>query len=147
MVMRIAFQAAMRAAAITLLTDYKASTSGNLQIYPGRPASIYPPTAFPDAVNETTILTGPKMRQRTVRVELIVIHGLFDSAEAVAQKDIFVDGFMDWVTDRYHAAGAATLISQISSDDIPFYIPEWLPPDKQRAYYATQINLEGYANG
>lgn len=144
---RIPFQTAMRAAAVQLLADFKADFGTNLQIYPGRPRSIFPPTAFVDSINEVIRMTGPTLRQRTPQVQVLVLHGLFDAADTVAQRDAFVDAFLDWVTDRYHAAGANTLIAGVSTDDDPTYVPDWLAPENQRSYYATRITLEGFATG
>lgn len=133
----------MRAAAIELVTDYAASASVKLQVYPGRPATIYPPTAFVDGIRETINYTG--LNQRVPTADVIVMFGLYDSAEAVAQKDAFVDGFVDWVFDRFHAAGANTLISVTEIEDLPSFVNEWVPPERQKTYYATRIALEGLA--
>lgn len=139
----MSFQAAIRAAVVTLLTEYAADAEITLQVYPGRPLSLYPPSAFVDGIRETIIYSGFTLRQRTPIVEVIVVHGTFDSAETVAQRDAFVDGFLDWVTARYHAAGANTTIGLAGVSDIPSYVPDWLPPDKQRVFFATQLTLEG----
>lgn len=139
------FQADARAAAVTLLTEYAVDASIRLQAYPGRPRSINPPTAFVDSIRERITYTGPTLRQRVPSVDLIVIHGLFDSKDAVDQKDAFVDGFLDWVNTRYHQAGANTLIGATETEDEPNYIPDWLPPEQQRVYYATRLTLEGLA--
>lgn len=135
----------MRAAAVTMLEAYAASASVKLQVYRARPRSINPPTAFVDRIHEAISDTGISLRQRTPTVEVIVIHGLFDSGDTVDQKDAFVDGFLDWVAVNYHAAGANTLIAGVATDDIPAYVPDWMPPHQQETYYATQISLEGYA--
>lgn len=140
---RIAFQAAMRAAAVELLTDYAASESVTLQVYPARPRSINPPTAFVDALNERISYTGLNQRQPTA--DVIVVHGLFDSKVAADQRDAFVDGFIDWNLDNLHAAGANTTCAVIEVDDLPNYVPEWMPPENQRTFYATRITLEGLA--
>ena len=138
------FRADVRAAAVTLLTDYATGAGLRLQVYPARPRTITPPTAFIDNVREERTFTG-HLVQRTPTVELIVLHGLFDSKDAVEQGDAFVDGFLAFVDDRYHAAGAATLIGAVSTEDNPTYVPDWLPPEQQRTYYGTQVNLEGFA--
>ena len=52
---RVAFQAAARAGAVQLLTDYKADSGIGLQIYPGRPRSINPPSAFVDRIYESIV--------------------------------------------------------------------------------------------
>jgi hypothetical protein len=140
---RIAFQTLMRAAAVSLLTDYAAAESLRLQVYPGRPRSVNPPTAFVDAIRETISYTA--LNQRSPIADVIVVHGIFDSKEAADQKDAFVDGFIDYVMDRYHAPGANTLAVITETEDLPDYVPEWMPPNEQRTYYATRISLEGLA--
>jgi len=138
----------MRAACVTLLTDYAASASVKLQVYPGRPASIFPPTAFVDRVRERIAYIGPTLMQRTPQVDVVVIHGAFDSKEAADQKDAFVDGFLAWQVTRFHQAGANTLIAVTATEDDPNYVPDWMPLNregKQSMYYATLIQLEGLA--
>ena len=140
---RVAFQTAVRAAAVTLLTDYKEAASINLQIYRARPATIRPPTAFVDEIAETITYTA--LHQRVPTASVVVLHGLFDHGDTVDQRDAFVDGFLDWCLDRYHAAGANTLLAVTEVRDEPAYVPEWLSPENQRTYYATRIELEGFA--
>lgn len=139
----IGLQAATREAAVTLLRSFGGYRELKLSVYPGRPKSIAPPHAFVDRLTETVEYTG--LRQRRVVAEVVVIHGLFDSADAVAQKDEFVDGFMDWAYDNFHAAGANTSLGLIAVEDEPNYIPDWQAPEVQRTYYATRISLEGRA--
>lgn len=135
----------MRAASVALLSGYAADASVTLQVYPARPRSIYPPTAFVDSLRETLPTDGSMLVRRLPIAEVIVIHGLFDSKEAADQKDAFVDGFIDWTLDRLHQAGANTTIAVTSTEDIPDYVPEWFPPAEQKTYYATRISLEGLA--
>lgn len=139
------FQADIRAASVALLTAYAQDASIKLQVYPGRPKSIYPPSAFVDAIRESIIYTGVLLRQRRPTVDVIVVHGIFDSMEAVNQKDVFVDGFLDWATANYHAAGGNTLVGVTETEDLPNWFPDWLPPERQVVYYATRIVLEGLA--
>lgn len=138
------FRRATRAAAVTLLEGYKAAHDEALrQIYPGRPASIYTPCAFVEAINESDITYTAQMVQRTPRVDVRVVHGTFDSAEAVAQQDDFVDGFFSYVLGLKHAAGSRTLIAVVAIQDEPGWVPEWLPIDQQRSYYSSVVVLEG----
>ena len=148
-VTRVPFRTDCRAAAVTLLTEFAAQTSPatKLQVYPGRPRSINPPTAFVDGIRESYSYTNVTWRLRTPTVEVIVLWGLFDSKVAVDQADAFADAFLDWVTDRYHAAGANTTIAISSIEDDPTYVPDWLPPAEQRTYFASRISLEGFAGG
>ena len=143
---RVAFQAAARAGAVQLLTDFKADSGIGLQIYRGRPKSINPPTAFVDSINETLTEFLVATRQRVPSVEVIVLHGVFDYGDTVDQRDAFVDGFLDWVADRYHAFGANTLVAVTDVTDIPVYVPDWQQPQDQRQYYGTRITLEGFAS-
>lgn len=143
---RYAFDTALRAASMSLLEGYKADVGIKLQTYPGRPASVNPPTAFVDRMLARIEQTA-HLFQRYPRVEVLVLHGLFDSKEAVDQRDAFVDGFFDWVRDNIDAAGANTEVYMVAEEDVPVYVPDWLPPEKQRAYYATRITLEGFAGG
>jgi hypothetical protein len=137
-------QAATRTAAVSLLDGYSTFAGIGLQMYRARPASIRPPTGFVDTVGESIEYVGHLM-QRTPRAEVVVIHGLFDSGDAADRKDAFVDGFIAWTRDRIHEAGANTQIQVTATEDVPNYVPEWLPPEQQRTYYASLITLEGYA--
>jgi len=140
-------QADVRAAAVTLLTDYAADAGTNLQCYPGRPRSIFPPTAFVDSIRETISYVGITLRQRAPEAEVIVLHGRFDTLDTAQQRDAFVDGFLDWINARYHAAGANTLIAAVSVDDIPGYVPDWplATEEMRQSYYGTRITLGGFA--
>jgi hypothetical protein len=144
---RIPFQTAMRAAAVQLLTDFKADMGIGLQIYPGRPRTIYPPSAFVDSIDEALETVLGNLNDRNPTVSLVVVHGQFDSADTVAQRDAFVDAFIEWVTDRPHQAGGQTLISVTAVADIPSFVPDWIRPEDQRTYYATQITIGGIAQG
>lgn len=139
---RVPFQTEMRAAAVQLLTDFRQAFDVKLQIYPGRPASINPPCAFVDAMRERIEFDG--LRQRVVQCDLKVVWGLFDSKEAVDQRDAFMDAFIDWTSDRYHAAGGSTVLEPRSTEDDPTFVAEWLPAERQLPWFATTITLEGF---
>jgi hypothetical protein len=152
MVTRIAFETEMRAAAVALLEAYVIDAGLQLQVYRARPNSLFPPAAFVDRMSESAEYPGGvTWRQRTVSCEILVIHGLFDSGGAVDQRDAFVDGFFDWVTDTVHAAGANTTIAAVSVNDEPAWSPDWRPANFTNGpvptYYATRITLEGFAGG
>lgn len=140
-------QAAYRAAAVQLLKDYAAYADINLSVYPARPRTIMPPHAFVDRIIETFTPLAGLIDQGTPLVEVVVVHGLFDSMDAANQKDAFVDGFLPWVRERYHAAGANSLIRVSATEDLPDWVPDWIAPQSgtpPRTYYATQITLEGF---
>jgi len=138
---RYAMQTAMRAAAVDFMEDYASAASIKLQVYPARPRSINPPTAFVDVIRETITYTA--LNQRRPQAEVVVIHRIFDSMEAANQRDAFVDGFIDWAMDNVHGAGANTTIAVVDVEDVPDYIADWMPPAQQETYYASRITLEG----
>jgi hypothetical protein len=142
---RIPVETQARVAAVELLADYAADVGLALRVWPGRPTQLFPPTAFVDAINEVLSDYTVTHRQRRVQVQVLVLHGTYDAADTVQQRDAFVDGFLDWVADRFHAAGGNTLIEATQVVDDPAYLPDWLPADVSRVYYATRIVLEGFA--
>ena len=137
-------QAAYRAAAVDFLSGFATDLDMTLQVYPGRVRTIYPPTAFVDSINTVFTPFVGLIDQATPQVLITVIFGLFDSKDAVTQRDQFVDDFHSWVADKYHQAGANTLIRVSELQDLPDYVPEWLPPEQQKTYYAVQITMEGF---
>jgi hypothetical protein len=146
MMTRIPFETYMRAAAVQMLTDYAQDTSTTLQIYPGRPLTVNPPTAFIESMSED-ITWSPGLRQRTVRIEIRIVWGLFDSAEAVAQRDYFIDNFVDWVSDRPHEAWGTTVIEPRVITDDPNFVADWMPVERQKSLFASTLTLEGFAGG
>ena len=143
--LRVQYQTAMRSGSVTLLENYAADAAIRLQVYPARPRSIYPPTAFIDSIGETLDYTG--LRQRHPQAEVVVVHGIFDTQEAAEQRDAFVDGFIDWVTDHPEGSGAGNLIWVAETSDLPTFVPDWVAPENQKTYYATRIVLEGLSLG
>jgi hypothetical protein len=141
------FRADVRAAAVSLMEGYKTANPGALrQVYPGRPASIYPPTGFVDAINEGSILYTQGTVQRNPVAEIILIQGIFDTDEAATAQDALVDGFLAYVRDNLHQAGGSTLITITSISDIPNYEPDWIVSpraDNPMIYYASRLSLEG----
>lgn len=135
------FRQEIRAATVALLEGYRTAASAKLQIYPGRPTSIYPPTAFIESINEATIdyFQGP--RRRAPSVGIILIQADFDSKDAVTQQDELVDDFIDYVTTNKHAAGGATLVTLSAVVDLPNYQPDWIVDAP--FYFASRLTLEG----
>lgn len=145
---RYALAAATRDASVDLLRAYASSAGVKLQTYPGRPNSLVPPSAFVDRMTEQITHTV-SIRQRICRAEVLVIHGVFDTKEAVTQRDDFVDGFMEWCEENLDAAGANTTLELVAVDDEPAWSPDWRPANVTNGpnpiYYATRITLEGFA--
>jgi hypothetical protein len=136
------FRADVRAAAVSLMEGYKTANPGALrQVYPGRPASIYPPTGFVDAVNEGSITYTQGPILRTPVAEIVLIQGLFDSEEATTAQDALVDGFLAYVRANLHEAGGSTLVTIAGIVDVPNYQPDWITDAP--IYYASRLSLEG----
>ena len=141
-------EAMYRAAAVTLLTDCATNASVNLQVYRGRPMSIFPPTGFVDSMSdETPPFPGTSsLYQHNRLIEVVLIWGLFDSGEAVDQRDAFVQAFHDWTRARVHSASAESLIGPRSLSDVPSFLPDWgSEAQRETTYFATRILLEGFA--
>lgn len=142
---RIAFQTKLRAACVSLLTTHATTASINLQIYPGRPMTLYPPTAFIDRIDERLDYTA-QLRQRHPVAQVIAVWGTYDSAEAVAQRDAFVDAWLDVVTDDPHEAHANTTVALNQIVDEPVFNPDWgSEAQRNTSYYATRFYVEGLA--
>jgi hypothetical protein len=149
------FSADLRAAAVDLLKDFADSVVGTppddhpavvgLSVYRARPVSIQAPHAFVDGIREGITYYGPTTFQRNPTVDVIVCHALFDSGDAADQRDRFVDGFLSWVAVLPHAAGANTTVGIEEVEDLPDYVPDWLPPAQRKTYYATRFGLRGLA--
>lgn len=146
MAIRIPFETYMRQAAVQMLRDFAQDASIGLQTYEGRPRSINPPTAYVERMRES-IIWSPGLRQRTVQLDIRVLWGLFDSREAVLQRDTFIDQFIDWTSDRPHVAFGSTVIEPRSVEDDPDFTPDWLPSGNETAYFSSTLTLEGFAGG
>lgn len=119
----------------------------SLQWYPGRPRSVNAPCGFVERIIEAIEYPGPVLMRREPVVEVVLLHGLFDSKVAVDQADAFVDGFLAYVAARVHEAGANTTVGVVSVEDDPTYVNDWVRPEEQRTWYATRIALKGLALG
>lgn len=150
--LRIAFREKLRDAVVDLLRDYGDDRELKLSVYRARPKSIAPPHAFIDRVTERVEYIGPVQMRRVPQVEVVVIHRVFDGADAADQADRFVDGFLDWQADRPHSADPNTVLAVVSVEDDPYYSADWIAKDFSRggqqlveSYYATRLTLEGLA--
>ena len=99
-----------------------------------------------DAINETVTYTG--LRVRIVTADIVVIHGLFDSKDTTAQKDAFVDAFMDMgdrlaarQRQRRHRPGDGHRGRSRTTSPIGCH------PRSSGRYYATHITYEGHTQG
>lgn len=144
-VTRIATSSRARAAAVELLEAFKADFGTPLQIYRARPRSVRPPTAFVDALEEEDTYYVGMHHDRTVRVAVMVLHGLYDSGEAADNRDAFVDAFFDWVLEHRDQLDPKADIRIRDMVDDPTFVNDWVPPNEQRTYYGTRITLEGFA--
>lgn len=143
---RVALQTGARAGAVTLLSGYAASVGIKLQIYRARVGQFSPPTAYVESLTEGTDDFSKDESQRSVSVLIRVVWGVFDSGDAVDQRDRFVDGFYAYVADNgAHAFGPNTTCSWRSVSDDPDFTADWIEGDT-RPKFATAITLEGFAS-
>lgn len=122
-----------------LFAGYKSSASSTVQTYGGRPASLYPPTLFIDAINESQIIStrGPRLREPAV--DVIAVRGLFDSEEAADAQDDLVDDFLDYVRAHFDIAGGGTIVQATRVEDLPGFVPDWI--ENAPVYYASRVTL------
>lgn len=138
-----AVQSNMRTAAVEFMNDFTQDAGIKLQVYRARPATIYPPTGFVDRMGDQLVsFVASTIFQHVAFAEVVILHGEFDHGDTVDQRDRFVDGFLDWVRTRFHQAGANTLIAVRTVEDDPTYVPDWIPVERRKTYYATTIRLE-----
>jgi hypothetical protein len=152
----------MRAAVVGLLETYAASLPQplKLQVWPGRPASIHPPTAFVEDTREERLPYGDSSTGaavRTAQMDVVLLHGprlpgggSFDSSDAVGQADRIVDGVTALVDATTFAIGGNTTLSAVRVQDISQYVPDWIGGGgglerDLASYYATRITLEAYS--
>jgi len=129
------------------LQAFKSASGLNLQIYPGRPATLHPPAIWQDVRRDTIEFRGThdtNFMDHTMVVELIALHGLFDSAEAVTQRDAFMDAFESYVRNNRDVglAGPNSALLRMRLVDIPNFTPDWVPERERTTYYATLITME-----
>jgi len=129
------------------LQAFKADSGLKLQIYPGRPASLHPPSIWQDERRDSVEFSGVhdfQAMQHTLEVDLVALHGIFDSGEAVAQRNAFVDAFVSWLRSHREdgLAGANSVLERLSLRDNANYVPDWVPEAQQVPYYATTFTLE-----
>lgn len=136
---RLAFEAAARAGAVQLLSDYAAEAGVRMQVYRARVRKAATPTAYVEGLREELTEFTLATRQRTVSVLVRCLWGRYDDGDAADARDTFVDGFLDWCADNPHAFGANSLQNAVSVDDDPEYDFDG------DAYYSTVITLEGLA--
>jgi len=138
-VTRVSLETAVRAGSVALLTAYATSAGVQLQVYPSRVKQAKPPTAYVEAMTEQLTEYTLSTRQRNAQARIRCLWGLFDSGEAVKQRDKFVDGFLDWVADNYHAFGTNTLVEGVTVSDDPEFVFE------SETYFSSVITLGGFA--
>lgn len=143
---RLAFETACRAGAVELVDAYRQAASLKLgQLYRARPAQIKAPSVFVDSVAESTDAFTNNEGQRTVRVSIRAVWGLYDAGDAVDQRDRFVDGLYGYVMDHPHALGPNSTCSWVGVRDDEAWGPDWIPADTA-TYFSTLITLEGFAS-
>lgn len=131
----------------SVLEAFKADSGLRLQLYPGRPVHLSPPSIWQDARRDTISFRGPRasgFMGHTMNTQLVALHGRFDAADTLAQRDAFVDAFLSFLRAGRDLglAGPNSNTESVIIDDEPNYVANWVPPDEQVPYYATLITLE-----
>ncbi len=129
------------------LEAFKTAEGLNLQIYPGRPRTIFPPSIWQDVRRDTISFRGVRdvnFMAHSLTSELVAVHGLFDTKEALEQRDAFIDAFASYIRANRDTglAGPNSVLLSMTITDVPNYVPDWVPEQEQTTYYATLITLE-----
>jgi hypothetical protein len=131
----------------SMLESFKAASGLNLQVYPGRPRSLFPPSIWQDIRRDDINLRGVRDTNwlgHVMRTDLVALHGLFDTKEAVDQRDAFVDAFLSYLRANRDTglAGDNSVLLSVTVTDVPNFVPDWVPEQDRVSYYATLITLE-----
>jgi hypothetical protein len=138
----------MRIAASSLLEGYRATLpDGALrQVHRARPMSIHVPAAFVDAINEGEVEYTAQTIQRTPTAVIRFVRGTFNAADVADANDELVDGFVEYVANNIHSAGASTIAVITSIEDDDGWVPDWIPVREGQTpipYYSTVLSLGG----
>lgn len=139
----ITFATLARTQTLELLRQIAEDLDIKLSIYEGRPTVIAPPHAFIDRVSERLDHETIDFQHRHPRLVVKICWGLFDSKDAVLQRDRFVDAFVDWFFTNPHAWHANTLQAPVTIQDDPSFVAQW--SRTSGPFYATEITVEGLA--
>ena len=82
----------------------------------------------------------PGVRTRIIVVEVWMVQGLSDNAEAAERNDELMDEFRDYCEDFIHKAGGSTLTVLGNSEDVEL---EHRGPQGPIYYQATRIDFAG----
>ena len=94
-----------------------------------------------DAIDESEIVWTNAGMQRTPAVRIRLVRGTFSSGDVAEANDALVDGFIEYVRENFHAAGANTIVVVSAAEDDDGWIPEWIP--ESRPFYSTIVTLSG----
>jgi hypothetical protein len=134
------FRADMRAAGLALLNGFRTATGLIRQEYDAIPRSFKAPLGFVGDFAEPAISHTMSLRTRTPQMEIVLVVGVYDNAEAAHLQDQIVQGFMDYVSNRPHQVSGATLIQPISTRDTTLTLGVG---ERAANYRATVVTVEG----
>lgn len=136
--MATSFRQQLRAGCKTVLDTYKAANPTLLyEVYDFPPGSYHTPLAYVEKAVSETIRHDSGTRQRTLRVNVVIVNKLMSNEQATDEQDVLVDGLLDGFTAAPRAASASTLIQPVSVTDT-----ELTDADGIR-YAAAVIAVEG----
>ena len=136
--MATSFRADLRAGCKTVIDTYQAANPTLVfHTYDYPPESFHTPCAYVEkAVNES-ILHDSGTRQRTLRVNVVIVNKLVSNDQATGEQDALVDGLLDGFTAAPHAASSTTVIAPVSVTDTE------LSDANGIKYAAAVITIEG----
>jgi len=153
---RLPLQTNARAGTFALISAYRTAAGLDLgQVYRARPTRIKVPSVYIDRITESTDGFTIEERQRTVRVYVRCVWGVYDGGDTVDQRDRFVDGFYAYVADngRDSFGANADAVRWVGVEDDENFQADWIDTSRSRSappsnepLYMTEITLEGFAS-
>ena len=136
--MATSFRQQIRAGCFTVLETFKAANPTLLyEVRDFPPESYHTPLAYVEKAVSETIRHDSGTRQRTVRVNVVIVNKLVSNDQATAEQDALVDGLLDAFTATPRAASNSTVIAPISVSDTE------LSDNNGNRYAAAVIAVEG----
>lgn len=136
--MSTTFRADLRTALHTLLDSFHTANPTLVQhTYRARPGSFHPPLAYVGLFTEPTIRFTSGLRTRLLRVQLVLVQGLYDNAETADRQDVLADSFLDYLTANPHAVNPRSVLTPTGMEDVELVVPA--VGDKPAIPYAATI--------
>lgn len=135
------FRTDVTTALITVAQTYATANPALLRkVTRARPASFAEtPIAFVGTRNETQVLPGGDVWQRTIRPVLYVVDAATDNIETITRMDDLADALLAVYVAAYHQVSGSTLLTPLSVEDVELEVGGVSYPGFAISFEALQI--------